>query len=237
MTEHNKSFYKDYPKTCAPDDFWGQIKRTVNGKPVSQDQIELIVQAVEQGLGLHADDTLLDLCCGNGALSILLFRRCKGGLGFDFSEYLIEVANKNFAVPGRETYVVGEMLEFCRNPQMREGHKQSDFTKGVCYGSFAYLGHEQAEESLRMLRENFPNLNKVFIGNCPDKDKIREFFGEREIPEGVTDDPNAPIGIWRTEEEFKELARKAGWAASIMRMPSQYYAAHYRYDVLLSRVK
>ena len=71
-------FYKEYPKLCAPDDYWGQVKRTINGVPVGQDQIDLILRAIVDGLDLQASDSLLDLCCGNGALSRLLFDRCAG---------------------------------------------------------------------------------------------------------------------------------------------------------------
>lgn len=79
MSQRKYAFYKEHPKTCARDDFWSQVKRTVNGKPVSQDQIEMIVDAVISGLSLGMDDRLLDLCCGNGALTRYFFARCSGG--------------------------------------------------------------------------------------------------------------------------------------------------------------
>ena len=34
------SFYKEHPKTCDPEDFWGQVKRTVN------ERYEMIFKAV-----------------------------------------------------------------------------------------------------------------------------------------------------------------------------------------------
>jgi ubiquinone/menaquinone biosynthesis C-methylase UbiE len=101
-------FYKEYPKTCDPNDFWGQVKRTVNGKPVSQDQIEMIVQVACNTLNLSKNDRLLDLCCGNGALTRYLFDACSGGLGVDFSEYLIGVARKHFIKSSYEDYLLEE---------------------------------------------------------------------------------------------------------------------------------
>ena len=50
--------HKEYPKTCRPDDFWGQVKRTVHGKPVSQDQIDMIIYAIRNGLSLSHEDIL-----------------------------------------------------------------------------------------------------------------------------------------------------------------------------------
>lgn len=68
-----ESDFKEHPKTVAQDDFWAQVKRTVNGQPVSQEQIDMIVARVKSGLILQRGDKLLDLACGNGALSRYFF--------------------------------------------------------------------------------------------------------------------------------------------------------------------
>lgn len=230
MSKEKFTFYKDHPKTCSPDDFWGQVKRTVNGRPVSQDQIDLIVDAVVVGLELKEKDILLDLCCGNGALSTLFFEHCNGGLGVDFSEYLISIANKYFAAPPNQTYILQDAVEFCKNPiaPLR-------FSKAVCYGSFSYLEQDSAEALLCLLNSNFPDLERIFIGNCPDRNLLAEYYGDRPFTPGSENDPDSPIGIWRTQEEFDSLAKSCGWRATFHKMPSQYYAAHYRYDTILSR--
>ncbi len=230
MNKEKFSFYKDHPKTCDPEDFWGQVKRTVNGTPVSQDQIDMIVDAVIVGLRLNRDDTLLDLCCGNGALSTLLFKHCKGGLGVDFSEYLISIANKYFAAPPVQTYILQDVVKFCEDPIIPD-----KFTKLVCYGSFPYIEHDRAEAMLCLLGCNFPNLDRIFIGNCPDKDLLAVFYGDRVFVPEIENDPDSPIGIWRTQEEFVSLAKNSGWHATFHKMPSQYYAAYYRYDVVLNK--
>lgn len=229
LNKEKFSFYKEHPKTCEDDDFWGQVKRTVNGKAVSQDQIDLIVDAIVQGLDLKQQDTLLDLCCGNGALSSLLFDRCYGGLGVDFSEHLISIANKYFSKPTSQSYVLQDVVDFCESPINPEA-----FSKAICYGSFSFIEHNRAESMLCLLKSNFPNIERIFIGNCPDKDLMEEFLGDRQLEPGAECNPDTPIGIWRTGEEFIEMANRCGWNALIHKMPKQYYAAHYRYDVILS---
>jgi hypothetical protein len=87
-----ESDFKEYPKTLAPTDFWGQVKRTVNGQAVSEEQIQMILALIRRELQLDKDDRLLDLACGNGALSQYLFADCREFLGVDFSEVLIDVA-------------------------------------------------------------------------------------------------------------------------------------------------
>jgi hypothetical protein len=52
MSKIKNYIYKELPKLCEPDDFLGQVKRTVNGKPVSQEQIDIIIAAITNGLKL-----------------------------------------------------------------------------------------------------------------------------------------------------------------------------------------
>ena len=221
------SFYKKYPKTCDPEDFWGQVKRTVNGKPVPQEQIDMIVDAVCDGLELSTNDILLDLCCGNGALTTYFFARCSGGLGVDFSEYLVEVARKNFMNRPQEDFTIQDVVEFARTYSMPE-----NFTKAVCYASLQFLPKTAVHELLILLRQRFSGLNKVFIGNVPDKQFARSFFGDR-YKSGIENSPAAAIGILRTQEEFGALAEATGWCMEVRHMPKEFYWAHYRYDVVL----
>lgn len=224
------SFYKEHPKTCDPDDFWGQVKRTVNGEPVSDAQIQMIIEAVSAGLEIDSDDIILDLCCGNGALSRFFFDQCEGGLGVDFSEALIDVAKKNFEVLPSQKYLLADVVEFSENPVLPDR-----FTKILCYGSFAYLEKEAAQALLTNCFSVFPNARKFYIGNCPDKGKIQDFFRTRDYVPGVEDEPDSAIGIWRTKDEFAEMAHAAGWIVRFTKMPNEFYASKYRYDVILER--
>lgn len=227
----NEYVFKEHPRTCAPDDFWGQVKRTVNGRPVGEDQIAMIVTAITAGLQLARADVLLDLCCGNGALSTRLFAACAGGVGVDFSGALIEVAHAHFQQPPRETYVLGDAVSFldeCVDP--------GRFTSALCYGAFQYLPRERARTLLATLHDRFPRVQRFFIGNLPDRARMEQFFRSDAYRPGIEDDPGSPIGIWRTQEEFTALSRDCGWHAEYRRMPPEFYAAAYRYDAVLSRV-
>lgn len=231
MKNDKYSFYKEHPKTCDPKDFWGQVKRTVNGKPVSQQQIDMIVDASVSGLNLIDSDVLLDICCGNGALTDLLFEQCNGGLGVDFSEYLISVAKSNFASGKLRQYVLSDVVDFCLAPS-----NSQRFTKALCYGSFSYLEDHQAKKILQALYENFPNIERIFIGNLPDRNLIKQFFGDNKMEAGIEHKADSAIGIWRTKEEFLSIVRNDCWKVEFSTMPESYYASHYRYDVTLIRI-
>lgn len=221
-------FYKEHPRTCDPLDFWGQVKRTVNGKPISQAQIDLIVAATIRNLEIDASDVLLDLCCGNGALTTYFFALCHGGLGVDYSEYLIEIAKKYFVKRPEERFLLEDVVSFAKDAPEPE-----QFTKALCYGSFQYLPQQAAFELLSHLRRRFSGLRRLVIGNLPNKDRMQKYYRDGGCSPGMESSPDTPIGIWRSSAEFAQLAEGAGWHCTIECMPKEFYAAHYRYDAIL----
>lgn len=224
-----ESDFKEYPKTLSPTDFWGQVKRTVNGQAVSERQIALIVEAIRQALQFQPHDRLLDLACGNGALSQYFFDQCAEFLGIDFSDILIEIACRNFERPGRQ-FVLDDVGRYIARESAPER-----FTKVLCYGSFPYFHETTARRVLTQLSVAFPNVERVFIGNLPDLQLHRIFFTDGQDHIEELKNPESKIGIWRSEQEFLALAADCGWSGSIRRMPQAFYAAHYRYDALLTR--
>jgi SAM-dependent methyltransferase len=228
-TSYPKSDYKEYPKTLDPNDLWGQVRRTVNGKRVSEEQIALIVAAVRGGLQFSKEDIVLDLACGNGALSSYFFDDCCSLHGVDDSPYLIEIATKRFQVSGKSTFMLDDAAHYVQNePDPRR------FTKAFCYGSFAYFTEADARQVLRGLRERFVNVSRLFIGNLPDRGRAHLFYSPRTDYSSELKDHATQIGIWRSQAEFRALAADEGWEFTPSLMPPEYYAAHYRFDALLT---
>ena len=223
-----KSDYKEYPKTLAPDDFWGQVRRTVYGKPISDEQIGMMVEAIKHGLALQKGDCLLDIACGNGALSRLLFDDVSEFLGIDNSEYLISIALKNFAAPPLFDFRLNGAAEYVR----LEEHPER-FTKALCYGSFSFFSDADARGMLRGLSRRFPSIKALYIGNLPDKDRANAFFKEDANFADKLSDHASQIEIWRNRAELQQLASETGWKVRFHQMPSGFYASHYRIDALL----
>jgi SAM-dependent methyltransferase len=223
--------HKEYPKTCAPDDFWGQVKRTVKGVAVSQAQIDMIIGAIKEGLCLSKEDVLLDIGCGNGALSRYFFNDCSQLFGVDFSEYLISVAKANFEKSPFYIFKEIDAVNYV-DWELEAGR----FTKALCYGCLPYLSFIEAEYVLRQLSERFFHITTIYIGNLPDKERAHLFYEDGTDLSGVLDDKTSPIGIWRSKEELTKLAFATGWSVKFHNMPADFYAAHYRYDAILSRL-
>jgi cyclopropane fatty-acyl-phospholipid synthase-like methyltransferase len=223
--------HKEFPKSCDPNDFFAQVKRTVNGKPVSQEQINMIIDSIVNGLKFKKEDVLFDLGCGNGALSVMMFSLISKYHGVDFSEYLTEIANKNFAKTGF-TFECAEAGEF-----MNTISNNSEYTKGLCYGVFSYFEREKAFEILNNICIKFKNIERFYIGNIPDKDRADKFYFKDIDYSKLIDDNQSSIGIWWTKDEFSKLANDTGWNIEFYNMPEHFYSAHYRFDVILTRKK
>jgi SAM-dependent methyltransferase len=221
--------YEEYPKTLPRDDFWGQVRRTIYGRRVTEEELAVIVDAIKDGLRLSSNDALLDLMCGNGALTARLFNSCRSVLGVDLSSYLIEVAKEYFERPPQYLFAEEDVLTYVRSEP--EPHR---FTKAMCYGAFPLLAVDAAETMLTELRRRFANIERVLVGNLPDKDRAHLFFGdgfEQQRPNLC--DPTSQIGVWWSEKDLYELAGACGWRASFSQLPTHVFNAHYRYDAVL----
>jgi hypothetical protein len=234
MTTEKKDYpvfsYDTHARKCAPDDFLGQVRRTVNGAPVSDDQIAMILAAINAGLALRPDDVVLELACGNGALSHTMFDNCKGYLGTDVSDYLISVARRHFERLPDYRFDVRDGLT-CLQKEPRPEH----FTKALCYAGFQYFTATEATEMLSLLAGRFTRLQRVFIGNMPDRDKAANFYLNRTPSKEELADCSTAIGIWRTKLEFEALARAAGWDTILWVMPAAFQSSYYRFDAVLTR--
>ena len=123
-----------HARSCKRDDFWGQIRRTVNGVAVDEEQIKLVVDTIIKAIKLNKKDTVLDLCCGNGVHSRVSQSGCNI-IGIDNSEYLILVAKEFFENVPKLFFHSSKIKDFMQNSQI----STSSINKILCYGSISYL--------------------------------------------------------------------------------------------------
>lgn len=222
--------HKEYPKQFDRDAFWQQIKRTVNGKPVSEQDIQMIVDQISGALRFRPGDVLLDLGCGNAALASYLFDSISEYHGVDFSEYLVGVAREFFSIPGKTHFCCGDAVE-----ATLEFPEASRITRVLVYGVISYLSADSVSTLLKTIWSQYSACERIFIGNVPDKTKAADFFQRRNVVDYRLDDPKSPIGVWWSADEFVALGEACGFNVDIMTMPNDFYGAGYRFDVLMTR--
>lgn len=220
--------HNEFALSKSETDFWGQVRRTVNGVPVADEQIDLIVASIRGNINISAEDSVIDLACGNGALGSLFSDEAHQYYGVDLSSRLIEIAKKYFHAPHKH-YTLDDAESF-----LTSFPDKDCITKLVCYGSFSYFSAGSAQNIIEMLSRDYPNLSQVYIGNLPNREFAHKFYPE--VPgEAELGDHTSPIGIWRSKSEFKALLNATSWKIKFIEQPEPFYASAYRYDVLLSR--
>lgn len=229
MENMPKSHYDclEYPKTCAPNDFWGQVRRTVNGKPLPDEQINMIFSMVRENLQFQPDDVVLDLGCGNGALAVDFFDDIQEYLGVDMSPYLVEVGEKNFQRAPTHTFRLETANDYCVSESAPER-----FTKVLWYGAFAYFSVDEVRELFLTLRQRFSSVERVFIGTIPETCRAKDFFKDNTML--PLDDHTTAIGRWWSREEVARLAEECGWNVTVIEMPDGFFQSHYRFNVVLT---
>ena len=229
LTSYPKWDYQEYPKTLARDDFWGQGRRTIDGRRISEDEVAVLVAHLRALLDLHAGDVLLDLGCGNGALSARLFDECDAYVGADLSAYLIDVAHEFFERFPDFVFVNAEVTEFVESVE-----DPDRFTKALSYALIQYLTPEAVEHVLRTVWERFPRVDRFVLGNVPDRDRAAAFFRDG-YSEEVLDRHESQIGRWWSTGALGALCERTGWTLEVARMSEDFFNAKYRFDAILTR--
>jgi len=126
------------------DNTW-DLRRQVGMRSITlgceEDRIGETLWTVTDALALRGDVCLLDLGCGNGVFTDLVFEHCVGGLGIDLSEPLISVAQRRFEQPGRQ-YLCAELCDYLAAETAPERS-----TRALCHGAFQCLPVDDASES------------------------------------------------------------------------------------------
>jgi len=228
--KYGKFSYDNFARSCDDNDLIRQTMRTINGVPVSNEQINMIKNTLLQYLGLHHDDILLELACGNGLISDGLFNACKEYVGVDISEYLIYIAKKNFENKPRITFYEDDITRF-----IKADKDFGKYTKVLCYAGIQYLSDIEVIQLLESLSITYKNVEIIVIGNIPDRNLANKFYVDKLKTADELNDICTAIGKWRAHDEFIKLVDESVWDIEIHRMPDSFYASHYRYDIVLKR--
>lgn len=222
--------YADYSddrlETIAKDDYWRQVRRTRDGLPFPDEQMEIIYGEIRKALQFVPDDVLLDLACGNGRLAQEFVPSVAGYQGVDLSPRLIRVARDNFSSCG-SSFAEGDIEDWLENAANPE-----KYTKCLIYGAIAYFSVASIHHILLLLNRRFRNVGRVFIGPVPDKDRCGEFYRTNDHDTG---DFTSSIGMWHRRDDFMRMASDCGWQAEILPLPEESWQAGYRFNVILTR--
>jgi cyclopropane fatty-acyl-phospholipid synthase-like methyltransferase len=205
-----------------------QVGKTVNGVPITEEQFAVLVEDVRQKLELSPTDAVLDLCCGNGALTFELSKSCERITGIDFSAPLLEVASSHFTAHG-VSYI---LCDVCHFPAEL---KKTPFSKICLYEGLQHLRIKQVRDLMVQI-DNLPGPKPLILfGSVPDADRIWAFY---DTPERRADyeerklKGTEAIGHWWERQLLSELMIQHGYETTFLLQHPAMHGAHYRMDVL-----
>jgi hypothetical protein len=233
MSNQWKKFWENYVGDAAAneDDLYVQVGKTANRAPVTKEVFENFVNDVVEKLELNNSDTLLEMCCGNGLITLPLSKIVKYIYAFDFTETLIKDALK---------YKSGDNIEYVT------GNAKEDFTKifkdklpqiqkFLINDSTAYFSPEDVEliiERIFTVSKDF----KFYLTNIPNDENKWNFYNtperkanyEKSVQSG--DIFLSGMGRWWTKSEFIHIAEKFNLKIEIFDQSNEY---SYRMSILL----
>lgn len=226
------NYWKNIYETVSRDPEYSlleQVGKTLNGKPLPEDQIQLIVQSAVRALQLAPRDFLIDLCCGNGLITERIAPLVDRARAVDFSEGLIEVAKANSHAANIE-YECGDILN------LGTGYFSST-RKILMNESLQHFVPDDLGVLLdQMIRLDTGSL--VYFGGIPDLEKLAIYYDTPEkmaFYEMREREGRPHSGKWWLRSQISKIAADRGFKVTIVPQNSAMVTSYYRFDVLLSK--
>jgi len=208
-----------------------QVYRTVNKKPISNEEINIIVQDIKDKLALEKEDVLLDLGCGNGVITYSLSKYVKTVVGVDFSKQLIYNAKK-YKFKQNIHYIVANLLD------KKILEFDYEYNKILISAVLQYITLNQFDEFLNNLNKKINIKSLILINDILDADRKWKFF--RTFRQKLNYlikikllRKNLGLGKWWNKNEIIILANKYKYSCEFFNQNERLSSSHYRFDVLL----
>lgn len=213
----------------AADDFYAQVERTVGGQPVPAEQLDLVAEAVRSALELDHCDALLDLCCGNGLLTVKLAPHCRAVFAVDYADELIEIACR-----------YNGMKDIAYLNRAASELAPADFARlrpnKVCMNAgLQYFTVEMTSNLLKSLLPAIGSRAPLYFSDIPDAAKLFEFYdtpARRAEFEHRRIEGTEAIGTWWSRADLRRIFEDAGYRADFIDQDPRRFTASYRYDLL-----
>jgi cyclopropane fatty-acyl-phospholipid synthase-like methyltransferase len=210
-----------------------QVGRTVSGQPVDEAVWANTVAYVLDALRLEGESRVLELCCGNGLLTLPMAQRVKQVVAVDISAALIEMLQDQIGKQG-----VSNIVPLCGDA-LRVRFEKGRFTHVFMY--FA-LQHFSEREALLLFKKAYDWLEdggRFFLGDIPDAERKWQFVNTKEYERMYFDSIKSgqpAIGSWFDKIFLEKLARYTGFQSAVVSLqPAEQINSHYRFDFTVQK--
>lgn len=239
MGEHNtddNALVADYWATywrnherVRSEDMHFQVGRTVGGVAIDADQWAFQLSEIDRVLNLQPTDTLLDLCAGNGMISVPLSLKCRETTAVDISDGLLkQIDTQNFPA-------IDVVVADVRSVALRSQH----YSKGLLYFALQYFNERETIGVFRTIYDALMPQGRFLVGDIPDIDRLFQFHRKPEWVSAYFEsvETGKPVvGHWFKQDILLALARHVGFShAAVLQQHPSMPNTHYRFDLLLTK--
>jgi 2-polyprenyl-3-methyl-5-hydroxy-6-metoxy-1,4-benzoquinol methylase len=233
MVSKNITYWESYYNSNSKrynNSLLKQVGKTVNGNEVSKEQIELIITNINKSLCLSKNNSLIDLCCGNGLITRQLAPYVNKVLGVDMSSGLIKIA-KQFNNNHNIEYINSNALDLDNN-------LFTEFEKVLMYEAVQHFSKYQLFDLLQKLG-SLHTGSLFLLGSIPNKEKIKDYYNTEEkfmYYIRCENEGKSHMGRWWTMNEIEQIASNCGFKPTFSFQDQALYTSYYRFDVILEKL-
>lgn len=229
MDNYWKAYWTKHAQLGRSKDVQTQVQRTVDGRPIGDLEFQQILEDIEAKMEVSPNDSILELCCGNGLIIEHLAPISKEVVGVDFVRELVEQidleVHKNVSV------FVGDIRTI--------SFEEESFDKVIMYAGLQYFNFKQTIGIFRSVRRWLKRGGLFYVGDIPDQRRMWRFFDSEEREQAYFDsmgDGKPIIGTWFDRDWISKLGRYAGFKGiRVVSQPQEFSYAHYRFDMIMKK--
>lgn len=219
--EFNDKFKSDNPQV--------KVGRTVFGEPISNKSWEKTLGFLRTKLQLRKEKNILDLCCGNGLVSIDFAKHVKKVFSVDFSKNLIR---------DLQAHKIANIDASCEDVN-ELNYKSNTFDVIIIYFAIQHFNHTETTLLIKKAHGWLKKGGMLYIGDIPDEKKIWQFFNQKKYRKKYFEsiENSSPIiGNWFTKEFYNYLGEYLNFKnVEIINQKKYMINNHYRFDVLMTK--
>ena len=215
--------------------FWNKTAKQ-SGDELAQVQrnspksVKLTVDNIIKQLDVNSNDTILDVCCGNGLVTNHISKKCNSIIGVDLSENLINFAKEKFSnIPFHQSKAE-EIAAVLENQQFDKIYLQFSFQ----YFDKPNQGEKVINEMLKVLKPN----GLLFIGDIPNHQKLWHYynsFAKRFFYITSKIRGTNRMGKFWKKEELDSICNILNVKGKFITQDESLPYSHYRFDYLIQK--
>lgn len=201
-----------------------QVQRFNSKNPeiISQTAIRII-----ELLSISNKDDVLDVCCGNGLITKEISTHCNSITGVDFSDSLLDFANKNSA---------GDTIIYSKQDALNLSFANK-FDKAYLAFSFQYFeSYEHGKKAIENILMHLKPGGKLLLTDLPDKSRWGNFYNS--LPKKLFYLKqklfgNEPMGKFWSETELNKICQELNLKGSKISQTKEMPYSYYRFDWMI----